>query len=234
MIDTLGTLSEPVSQGLYRDILTGILTGAYPAKSTLPTESRLARDYGVSRSVVRSALERLKQEGLVRALQGSGTVVEQCAQPDLAALQKFTKLPVQQDCYACRLAIEPEVVACLANTQSRAANEYLRDQQRNLEAQVNSVSKIGIEEAAIDAEFHVRLAELSGNVFFASIMASLRPHMLFSMNNKKILTRQALGQHIILSHMEHCEIIKAILDRDDEVARSAMRTHIANAQDRVL
>lgn len=234
MMSTLGTQTESISLGLYRDLLTGILTGGYPPKSTLPTESRLASDYGVSRSVVRSALELLKQEGLVRAQQGSGTVVEAWDRQDVTELNQIAELPALQDCYACRLAIEPEIVAHLAENQSEVANEYLRQQQSNLEAQVNCVSEIDIEESAIDAEFHVKLAELSGNIFFASIMESMRPHMLFSMNIKKTLSCHALEQHITLSRREHREIITAILDRDADLARCAMRNHIANAQDRVL
>ncbi|MGY6502443.1 MAG: GntR family transcriptional regulator [Acidimicrobiales bacterium] len=42
---------------------------------TLPGESSLAAEYGVSRSVVREALDLLREEGLIARLQGAGTFV---------------------------------------------------------------------------------------------------------------------------------------------------------------
>jgi GntR family transcriptional repressor for pyruvate dehydrogenase complex len=65
----------PVSDGLFNDILAGILMGDYPPQSKLPSEQRLAHVYGVSRAVVRMALERLKDEHIVESRQGSGTIV---------------------------------------------------------------------------------------------------------------------------------------------------------------
>ena len=70
-----GAQAGRVSDGLFNDILAGILMGDYPPQSRLPTEQRLSHDYGVSRTIVRSALEELKSEGIVQSRQGSGTIV---------------------------------------------------------------------------------------------------------------------------------------------------------------
>lgn len=54
---------------------TAILTGRYPAGTTLPGERELSEQLGVSRLTLRAALTRLSSEGLVLSVHGSGTRV---------------------------------------------------------------------------------------------------------------------------------------------------------------
>jgi GntR family transcriptional regulator, transcriptional repressor for pyruvate dehydrogenase complex len=223
-----------VPHGLYLDILTGIMSGEYLPKSTLPTEGSLANDYGVSRSVVRSALEMLKKRGIVRSQQGSGTVVACCDLQKLNLPDIGNRLSELQDCYACRLAIEPEIAAHLAIQQSESATAYLRVQLTKLEKGPHNSAEEDNLGTASDAEFHVQLAGFSQNSFFSSIMSSMRPHMLFAMNIKKNLTRSAQKNHMIRTQLEHREVILAILNRDAVAAHDVMREHIANGRDRLF
>lgn len=57
-------------------IREGILTGTYRAGERLPGERELAITLGVSRLTLRSAIARLEAEGLVRAVHGSGNLVQ--------------------------------------------------------------------------------------------------------------------------------------------------------------
>lgn len=54
---------------------TAILGGVHPAGRPLPPERTLSTRLGVSRLTLRAALARLESEGLVHAIQGSGTHV---------------------------------------------------------------------------------------------------------------------------------------------------------------
>jgi GntR family transcriptional regulator len=62
--------ARQVADVLRRQVLSGTFTGG-----TLPAESRLAEDFGVSRNAVRAALDLLRTEGLVERVPGVGTVV---------------------------------------------------------------------------------------------------------------------------------------------------------------
>ena len=53
----------------------GIERQDYAPGSTLPAESELAAEYGVSRVTINRAVQLLRGEGLVRVLRGRGTVV---------------------------------------------------------------------------------------------------------------------------------------------------------------
>src|ERR1700754_234506 len=57
-------------------IREAISTGAYDDTGMVPPETALALQFGVNRHTVRSALAALAQEGIVRAVQGRGTLIE--------------------------------------------------------------------------------------------------------------------------------------------------------------
>lgn len=57
-------------------IREAISSGAYDETGMVPPETALALQFGVNRHTVRSALAALAQEGIVRAVQGRGTLIE--------------------------------------------------------------------------------------------------------------------------------------------------------------
>ncbi|MGX1129924.1 DNA-binding GntR family transcriptional regulator [Streptomyces glaucescens] len=66
---------KPAYQQIADDIRQRILDGVYQPEEQLPTESDLMADYGVSRIVVRNAVQALVSEGLVTKQHGKGTFV---------------------------------------------------------------------------------------------------------------------------------------------------------------
>ena len=58
-------------------LILGILEGAFAPGACLPGEARLARELGVSRGTLRSALSRLISRGLLKASQGRQTRVSE-------------------------------------------------------------------------------------------------------------------------------------------------------------
>lgn len=67
--------SKPAYVQIADDIRQRILDGDLRAGDKLPTETDLMAEYGVSRIVIRSATDILKNEGLVTKQQGAGTFV---------------------------------------------------------------------------------------------------------------------------------------------------------------
>ena len=223
-----------IAYGLYNDILAGILQGEYPPQSTLPPETRLARDYGVSRTVVRSALDLLKREGVVRSRQGSGTVVAAYDPKKMALLNRNAQLEQLDQCFACRLAIEPEIAASVAQAKSDEAEIFIRDALAGIDAPQGDEVRTESSEAAQDTRFHVRMAELSGNIFFFQIMTTLRPHMLFAMNISKAMALQDREAHFDESRQEHRALLLAMRAGDETGAREAMREHLQNGRRRIF
>jgi hypothetical protein len=65
----------PLYQQLYMHLQQSIEQGTLAIGTQLPSERRLAAEYGVSRLTARRAFQRLKQEGYVVAQQGRGSFV---------------------------------------------------------------------------------------------------------------------------------------------------------------
>ena len=205
--------------------------GDYPPESRLPTETKLAQDYGVSRTIVRSALEHLKNDGVVQSRQGSGTVVVPFDPGAIAKLNRDAQMPRLKDCYACRLAIEPAIASTVAQSLSDDASSSLEEQRFML---IHNEENDESQRSADDAQFHIQLAHFSRNSFFVSAMNNMRPHMLFAMNVAKTLTLHAQQRHFDLSQKEHLKIIEAILMRNPDIAFEAMRAHIHKGSERIF
>jgi GntR family transcriptional regulator len=68
---------KPAYQRIADDLRQQIHDGALQAQDPLPTEAALMAEYGVSRIVIRGAIEALQNEGLVIKRQGKGTFVRE-------------------------------------------------------------------------------------------------------------------------------------------------------------
>ena len=71
----LASAGEPLFKRIYTGLRTSILSGTLPSRGKLPSTRELARQLGVSRTVVVLAYEQLLAEGVVSGRIGSGTYV---------------------------------------------------------------------------------------------------------------------------------------------------------------
>lgn len=70
----------PLHTRLVEELIAEVQAGTWKVNDRLPTESELARTYGVSRSTIREALRILRHEGLVCTIHGQGTFVSRSSQ----------------------------------------------------------------------------------------------------------------------------------------------------------
>jgi DNA-binding GntR family transcriptional regulator len=89
---------RPAYRQIADDLRRRIHQREYPVGAKLPSHAALMREYGVSVTVVRMALDELGSEGLIRSQQGRGTFVHAApatAEPERSAaflaLQKQLK-----------------------------------------------------------------------------------------------------------------------------------------------
>jgi DNA-binding GntR family transcriptional regulator len=68
-------LDEPITQRISADLRRQIQEGTFGPGALLPSETEVAREYGVSRQTARSALQALEHEGLVVVRPRRGRVV---------------------------------------------------------------------------------------------------------------------------------------------------------------
>lgn len=221
---------ENISGRLYNDLLNGILVGDFPPLSSLPTETHLVSEYGIPRTTVRSALAQLKDEGFIVSRQGSGTTVTENIDGQSVPFTPDDNLADLEKCLECRIALEPGIAKIAAGQRTDEDIAFLN----NHIIALSELAGVAAKQPAEDAEFHLRLAEISGNKYFVDIMRSLQPHILFGMNIVKTLSDEKRRLNMRLSLEEHQILVHAIIDQDGELAQKSMYEHLCNSRCRIF
>jgi len=219
--------SEQVARMLGDRIREGGLT----LDTRLPSEQSMAKQFGVSRTVVREAVARLKSEGLLDSRQGAGLFVTdwtQRARPlelDPAIARSIASV---LQVVELRKGIEAEAAALAA--QRHTARE-LAAIKRAFRAIATDVTKGGNGVAA-DVNFHRAIAIASHNAYFIVTLDYLQQflHHAVSVTRANEARR---ADFMCQVETEHKAIISAIEQRDNAAARFASHLHMDNAQARI-
>ncbi|MBD9497936.1 FadR/GntR family transcriptional regulator [Ensifer sp. ENS01] len=224
------TSPERLSDVVYDGIVALIARGDLRLNSRLPSETDLSTRFAVSRPVVREALGRLREDGVVVSRQGSGTYVKR--QPDVAVLRfaQVGSLADVQRCFEFRAGHEAAAAALAAERWQEEDLQNLREALEVLERCVKT-GTVGIEE---DRQFHEAVARATRNPYYISIQESLAPHIATGMNITRQLSLLRTPERLRSVQSEHDAIFEAIGQRDSEGARLAMQRHILNARQRMF
>lgn len=222
---------EPkLSHQVYERIFELIVSGEYPERSRLPSEFELSRRFGASRPIVREALARLRDDGLIVSRQGSGSYVQR--RPDAAVLRFVPVGSVAdiQRCFEFRVGLEGAAAGLAAERWEEEDLREIKAALQDLESCIRE-GRLGVE---ADAQFHRAVADATHNPFHVSVQRSLEPHVAFGMNLARNLSLLRPTARLRIVQDEHEVIVEAIEARDPEGARRAMVTHIENARRRVF
>ncbi|MFC9502210.1 FadR/GntR family transcriptional regulator [Streptomyces sp. NPDC057002] len=216
-------LADQVAATLSEEIESGRLAEG----DRLPTEVELVRQLGVSRTVVREALSRLRNAGLIEPRQGIGVfVLPRRTRPlDLEAAD--TKAKVLQ-IVEVRRAMEGEA-AHLAAT--RATPLDLARMRQALDA-IDSAVAAGGDGVDEDLAFHRSIAESTGNTVLVSTLRYLGD---VSRSGIRVTRANEARRNDFIEAVraEHHAILAAIEARDAEAARTAARLHMNHAAARL-
>ncbi len=83
--------NAPIYLQLREVVRSKIEDGEYPPGTAIPSENVLASTYGINRLTVRSAIDALVNEGLLKRVQGKGVYVVAQIERDLEVLGGFTQ-----------------------------------------------------------------------------------------------------------------------------------------------
>jgi DNA-binding FadR family transcriptional regulator len=206
-----------------------IVNGKYPLGSRLPTEEKLAGDFGVSRSVVREAIARMKSDGLVTTRQGLGAFVAESF-----AGVPFRILTVADDArrevreiFELRIGVEAEAAALAAE---RATPEQLAEIRDALIAVTEAAGSDG-NTAEEDLRFHRAIALAANNRLYNQFIAFLELHVRVQLDIS--LAKSKANDRLKLIKAEHEAIYEAIRSKDPDAARKAVATHLRNGIERL-
>ena len=170
-------------------------------------ETELSGFYGVSRTPVREALQRLAESGLAEHLPRRGTFVRS---PSLSQLVEMFEVMAELECMAIRLA------ARRATTNDIDALEKDNETCRAAVA-ANDTKKY----YEINARLHGRIYQMSGNSFLANEARRLHDR-LRPFRRLQLRVRGRMEE----SMAEHDIILAALRDGDADRAMETMKKHI--------
>ena len=220
------TMSDRVTQAL----LDLIRSGAYPAKTRLPSETDMAQQFGVSRTVIREAVSRLKSEGLVESRQGSGVFVREASGDTPYRIDPNVVDSIQSVLQLAELrrGLEAEMAAVAAERCTAAQIADIRARLKAIDKAV-AAGGDGVEE---DMEFHRSIARATNNPYFASLWDFLGQFLkgAITVSRSWEARREETRREVT---EEHRALFEAIAARDAEAARMAARQHMEKAQTRI-
>ena len=170
-------------------------------------ETELSSFYGVSRTPVREALQRLAESGLAEHLPRRGTFVRS---PSLSQLVEMFEVMAELECMAIRLA-----------ARRATANDIDALEKDNETCRAAVAANDTKKYYEVNARLHGRIYQMSGNSFLASEARRLHDR-LRPFRRLQLRVRGRMEE----SMAEHDIILAALRDGDADRAMETMKKHI--------
>jgi len=168
------------------------------------TEEFLSRQFGISKSPVREALNRLECEGLIRI------------EPRRGAYLRTFSIKEIKDLYDLREALEAHAMA-----RAKITPELIGDLERSVErSKMHLESNDKLRYIEEDVNFHARLALATGNDRLVKALENLQHQVwLFRRKTYDLSRSSAIASHTAIA--------AAIARKDKKAAEKLMREHIS-------
>lgn len=217
-----------VSDWVAEQLLERISRGDLVPGQRLPGERQMAEQLGVSRVSVRAALQRLKTQGFLTAVQGGGTRVVSSAGAMDGALCTMVRSTLDNlyDLAAIRMALETWAARRAAE---RATPQQLAELKSVLEtlASTNDPHK----QANDDMDFHIQIARAACSPVYLHIFSTIRD-ILDSMVDVDDAAKPFVDGQRDLILTQHRAIYEGIASRDPDAAAAAVANHLGWVIDR--
>lgn len=206
-----------------------IKSGSYRPDEKLPTEHDLAAEFEVSRPVVRDALKKLRERGLIYSRQGAGSFVRAIGLKQPLGFGQLENVSDLLSCYEFRLTLEPAAAACAADRHDAASLAVIAAAL----AQMQDATNRQTHREDADFQFHLAIALAAENTYFSIAMEALKDHIAVGMRfHGASVKREASGLARVFD--EHAAIYAAIRDRDGARARDLMQGHLTGSRERLF
>lgn len=198
----------------------------------LPSERDLCEQFSVSRPVVREALSSLKSKGLVSIRRGVGVFVKARDTREefkIQAIEVDEKFAISQ----VMELISTVEVAATRLAASRRTNDDIKKIRRCLLGMEYAIAsdRLGDEE---DFEFHQAIVVATHNPYFETLSQHLEHTARKMIRHLRSNTKTRHTNLIEAVQAEHQAIFNAIETADPVAAEIAARTHLENAEKRLV
>lgn len=199
----------------------------------LPPESDLARQFGVSRPVLRKALAYLRETGRIVSRRGSANFVQPKAEAgdkvfDMTSLSVRTVFDMKR-CMRFRQIVECAAAADAARIGDPAGFALIEQAQARMLA-----SRPGESVFEADFAFHMAIAEATQNPYFTFALETMRSQIRLTVEFTRKLQGRPADEVAPRIVDEHGAILAAIRAGDARAAQRAMQVHMQQTAMRLL
>ena len=188
----------------------------------IPKEIELAQALGVSRTVIREALTRLKMMGLIEAKKKKGSVI---TSPDLFGMMSKSMNPyildqaTLKEIFEIRLVLEIGMADLLFH---RITSDDILELKK-IVATEPPATQYHLFNIDHEVAFHGKLYEITNNKTLKKFQKMLLPVFDF-VHHSGLLKKQPL----LKTFVSHTELIDILENGDPEKFRNGMRNHLEN------
>ena len=186
----------------------------------LPSERQLSEKFGVSRTNVREAIQKLEFYGILKSKPQSGTFVADIGQVAMnGMIEDILRLeePDFKSLVETRILLELKTVRLAAQ---RRTEEDLKQMKMALDAYSAKVNN-GEDAVQEDLIFHLAVAKASGNSTMNTFMLIITPEIITNFEKYHVCDQSIAFMGI----QEHKDIFEAIKAQDPQLAKEKMKVH---------
>ena len=186
----------------------------------LPSERMLSEKFGVTRSNVREAIQKLEYYGLLKSIPQSGTFV---ANLGVIALNGMIDDILSLEDPNFKALVETRILLELKSA-GLAASRRSKDDLIKIEIALNAYEdKVNLGEDAVqeDLLFHLSIAKASGNSTLNKLMLIITPGIITNFEKYHVCDKDKA----IIGIQEHRAIFNAIKDQKPDLAKEKMKIH---------
>lgn len=215
---TASETTRRISDVVAERILDRIARGELEPGQRLPGERQLAEQLNVSRVSVRAALQKLKTQGFLTAVQGGGTRVVSSAGGMDGALTEMVRVKLDNLYDLVEIRIQLESWAA-----RRAAERGNPEQIAAIGQIVSSMSRPNSNRSVDDMDFHMAIGRAACSPVYLHVLATIRDTLrqMVEFHHSAVF---AVDEELMYSH--HCAIYEAIAAHRPDTAAEAMRAHL--------
>lgn len=195
---------------------------------SIPKETELASIMGVSRTVIRESLNRLKTMGLIESKKHSGTIIKS---PDLSAILGKSLIPrildnkTLMDVFEIRLALEVGMADFIF---ARKTDGDIRELEEIVEIEPDHSDNM-LFDVDHEMKFHGKLYQMTGNTTLEEFQNLLLPAFqhVYNIGLLKVKGKRK-------RHKSHKELVALLKKGTTDEFREGMRRHLENHFFRIL
>lgn len=190
-----------------KEIITGNLL-----PGSIFNEADIISKLKVSRTPVREAVLKLKEEGYLTIIPRKGTIISNISFSDVNQVYEY------------RLMLEPEICYKAAKIMDKSLCIKWKNYFNNLLLGKKSKPPVLDEDDDIDKLFHLSISQSLNNNLINKEIA----HLMDLSQRIRFLSNKQNEQRYIASLKEHISILDAIIKCDSNLAREMMQNHLKN------